>query len=980
MKIQVTVNNVIIQEKNILNENEYNVHECEFEFVEEYDGLTKKAVFTGIDGKTYVQTIIDDKCYIPSEILAKRQNVKIGVYGYDVENEELILRYSPRPTEFTIHEGSYKEGENTTPPTPSEIEQLQAQITENANDIDGIIGDIVDINGDITDIKAEQTTQNENIQTNANNIGTINGQIVTINQDIDNLGRTKADKSEIPTKTSDLINDSDFVSDENYVHTDNNFTNEKDAQITTNASNITTLQSTKADKSEIPTKTSQLTNDSGFITKNVDDLANYYKKSETYNKTEIDGKVSSVYKYKGTVATYQDLPSTDLTIGDVYNVEEDGSNYAWTGNAWDKLGGDIDLSEYYTKTQTDSLLSAKANASEVYTKNETYNKIEVNTLLNDKVDKVDGKGLSTEDFTTSEKTKLAGIEAEANKTVVDSEMNSTSTNPVENQVIYASQEVQNVRISELEQDVEDLRGACYKVSGTGTDITLNNTASARLLDIELKGNTEQDTLTGKNLLKTSLDDMKTRNTSGTWNNNVYTLNGLNFTVNADLSITITGTFSTNTTFFITKAYFTITPDTYRLSGGLNSNGRIICDLTNNGTYVASYEDTGSGRTINLSNYANPSVNFYLSIRGSENINKTVYPMLEQGSTTTDFEPYCGGIPAPNPTYEMPIKNVTGSANVLVQNKNLFDKNITPNSRWQLTSEVYQNGIKLISTANSGVCYVSYKFSILALSSMYFNFTLNGNGKVNVYFRDENNNNIKSFVNKTEPFSMTDIPEEATQIFILFYGSTTNIGNITIFDNIQLEQGSTATSYVPHQEQNLPLTLGNIELNKIDTAQDYFYKKNNKWYLHKEIMKRTITNVSSVGTASSGIQYASMGSISNVKSNSFVYCPNYINSTDATKNNSIRMAVATLLVYDNRFSDTETALSLLNGLEYYHIMATPTETEMTDTTLINQLEATLQARSYDDITYITSTSEELGFNMDVESLGNINKVINNLLNN
>lgn len=401
MRIKVTVNNVIIAEKNILNENEYNVHECEFEFVEEYNGLTKKAVFTGIDGRTYVQTIVDDKCYIPSEILAKRQNVKIGVYGYDVENEELILRYSPRPTEFTIHEGSYKEGENTTPPTPSEIEQLQAQITENANDIDGIIGDIVDIN-EQQEIQ-DETIQNitETIGTINETIGTINETIGEINQDIDNLESTKADKSEIPTKTSDLINDSDFVSDANYVHTDNNFTNEKDAQITTNASNITTLQNTKADKSEIPTKTSQLTNDSGFITKNVDDLANYYKKSETYNKTEIDGKVSSVYKYKGTVATYQDLPSTDLTIGDVYNVEEDGSNYAWTGNSWDKLGGDIDLSEYYTKTQTDSLLSAKANSNDV------YNKTETDTLLNNKADKSEIPDLTdyvkNTDYATSNK-------------------------------------------------------------------------------------------------------------------------------------------------------------------------------------------------------------------------------------------------------------------------------------------------------------------------------------------------------------------------------------------------------------------------------------------------------------------------------------------------------------------------------------------------------------------------------------------------
>lgn len=59
----------------------------------------------------------------------------------------------------------------------------------------------------------------------------------------------------------------------------------------------------------------------------------------------------------------------------------------------------------------------------------------VKDSLDSKVDKVQGKGLSTEDYTTAEQTKLAGIETEANKTIVDSALSGSSTNPVENQVI-----------------------------------------------------------------------------------------------------------------------------------------------------------------------------------------------------------------------------------------------------------------------------------------------------------------------------------------------------------------------------------------------------------------------------------------------------------------------------------------------------------------------------------------------------------------
>lgn len=59
----------------------------------------------------------------------------------------------------------------------------------------------------------------------------------------------------------------------------------------------------------------------------------------------------------------------------------------------------------------------------------------IKVALEKKVDKEDGKGLSTNDYTNEEKIKLAGIEEEANKTIVDSELSLESTNPVENKIV-----------------------------------------------------------------------------------------------------------------------------------------------------------------------------------------------------------------------------------------------------------------------------------------------------------------------------------------------------------------------------------------------------------------------------------------------------------------------------------------------------------------------------------------------------------------
>ena len=59
----------------------------------------------------------------------------------------------------------------------------------------------------------------------------------------------------------------------------------------------------------------------------------------------------------------------------------------------------------------------------------------LDTVLDRKVDVINGKGLSTEDYTTNEKSKLAAIEAGANRTIVDNALSGSSTNPVQNRVV-----------------------------------------------------------------------------------------------------------------------------------------------------------------------------------------------------------------------------------------------------------------------------------------------------------------------------------------------------------------------------------------------------------------------------------------------------------------------------------------------------------------------------------------------------------------
>lgn len=129
-------------------------------------------------------------------------------------------------------------------------------------------------------------------------------------------------------------------------------------------------------------------------------------------------------------------------------LDQTGLTYLWTklktllGGKQDKVTGKglstNDFSNTYktkldgietgaNKTTVDSALSASSA-------NPVQNKI-INTALENKVDKISGKGLSANDFTDTLKTKLDGIASGANKTVVDASLSTTSTNPVQNKVI-----------------------------------------------------------------------------------------------------------------------------------------------------------------------------------------------------------------------------------------------------------------------------------------------------------------------------------------------------------------------------------------------------------------------------------------------------------------------------------------------------------------------------------------------------------------
>ncbi|MCR4738571.1 MAG: hypothetical protein K5846_10515 [Bacteroidales bacterium] len=222
--------------------------------------------------------------------------------------------------------------------------------------------------------------------------------------------------------------------------------------------------------SEFKSKMEAAINARNFITNMVNDLTNYYLKSETYTKSEVEALINAVKQF--TYESVATLPtSTADTMHKIYlvpatggsgnNVKDeyitipDGSSYKW-----EKIGTtDIDLSGYSTTEQmNEAITSAVAGfktEAQIRLIVEGYGYAvasDMTTALASKVDKETGKGLSTNDYTTSEKEKLAGIAQGAEVNVLENIEVGTGSTDNNNTAAIVSKTAKLVVASDSEID------------------------------------------------------------------------------------------------------------------------------------------------------------------------------------------------------------------------------------------------------------------------------------------------------------------------------------------------------------------------------------------------------------------------------------------------------------------------------------------------------------------------------------------------
>ena len=382
--------------------------------------------------------------------------------------------------------------------------------------------------------------------------------------------------------------------------------------------------------------------------------------------------------------------------------------------------------------------------------------------------------------------------------------------------------------------------------------------------------------------------------------------------------------------------------------------------------------TGSGTEISLNNTIEAKMDF-----------------IYKGNTSQSGEP--------TPDTPVPVQVVSGDNTIKVEGKNLFDKSkissvlggtnnngvITSNnlSNAGLNLIVYFNQNGNIDVSSGDTIYFSADIKLNSGSSGFWNNINDGvNGGTTKILYPTISTTYQKYQTSFTYSSDTTI----TKLLFQFFSVT---GTIEI-SNIMISKNNNATYEQYQTPQTHPISLGNIELCKIGEYQDRIYKDNGKWYLNKQIGK-VVLDGSEKWDNLYGTNLFTLTSYLNSKPFVVGYgLSNYY------KYNSIQSGVNAGTVngefvlqqsqghYSGHYSihikntncstpaDFKTWLGTHNTNIYYPL-ATPTYEEITDTTLISQLEAI--KKSYNSQTSISQVNNDLPFELDVVALGELESI-------
>lgn len=188
------------------------------------------------------------------------------------------------------------------------------------------------------------------------------------------------------------------------------------------------------DNTSIPSKTSDLTNDSGFIANTVNNLVNYYLKSETYTQAEVNALISAIVTLD--IQAVSTLPTENISRTTIYlvpnadpqtqNIKDEYINLDGTSSGWELIGSTaIDLSGYVTTTALNAALADYTTTANL------------TTLLNGKQDTLSFDNTPTENSNNPVKSGgvYTALSGKANTSDIISDFDDLTNRPLESDAI-----------------------------------------------------------------------------------------------------------------------------------------------------------------------------------------------------------------------------------------------------------------------------------------------------------------------------------------------------------------------------------------------------------------------------------------------------------------------------------------------------------------------------------------------------------------
>jgi len=286
MRIKVTKSQVsIIKNDYTINQGEYNVNACNFVFDEEYDGLVKKAIFKQGDNEVEM-VIVHNGCDIPTEFL-NGEEMELKVYGYELQNDKYVIRYSPTPTYLYLRPGSYRPSEEEI--TPTQFEQYEQALNNGLAEVDHVDID-VSKTGKVATVEItnrHNETKSVEIKDGADFEYNWQGTSLGVKTDEEeeyyyvDLKGAKGDKGDKPVKGVDYFTAQDIAEMEDYVINSSTSAFNQNATQKTNEFNSNATSKTEAFNNNASSKTSSF--DSNATSKTTTFNENATQKTNAFN-------------------------------------------------------------------------------------------------------------------------------------------------------------------------------------------------------------------------------------------------------------------------------------------------------------------------------------------------------------------------------------------------------------------------------------------------------------------------------------------------------------------------------------------------------------------------------------------------------------------------------------------------------------------------------------------------------------------------